>query len=70
MTEINETQEPTKRCPNCGRDLPYSAFKVCKKAKDGLMKRCIECNDKDMASKAARTPVNIAEQYEPFLRGY
>lgn len=62
------SEEPTKRCPKCGRDLPHSAFRICMKAADGMRKRCNECNSKDYNKKTERTPVNIAEQYEPILR--
>lgn len=66
MTEIIE---PIKRCPKCGRDLPHSAFKICMKAHDGLRKRCMECNDRDLDTQAKRAKVNLAELYDPIIRG-
>ena len=37
------TDEPTKKCPKCGRELPLSEFHKCKTRKDGLQTHCKEC---------------------------
>ena len=37
------TDEPTKKCPKCGRELPVSEFHKNKTHKDGLSGYCKEC---------------------------
>ena len=37
------TDELTKVCPKCGRELPVSEFYKCKSNKDGLQVYCREC---------------------------
>ena len=38
------TDEPTKKCSKCGRELPVSEFYKNKSCKDGLRPYCKECH--------------------------
>lgn len=65
----DQTKEPTKVCTKCKKELPLSAFNE-HKTTIGYKKMCIECTRKDAKIKAKRTPLNIAEEYDPLLRNY
>lgn len=52
----------TKHCPNCDRDLPFSAFGACKNKKSGLQSWCKECKSENSKQRLLREDVKEANR--------
>jgi hypothetical protein len=50
-----------KRCEKCKEDKPLSAFYKCAANRDGLQKRCKDCQREEVKARMAR-PHNMAKQ--------
>ena len=58
---IFKTME-TKVCKRCGREFPLESFPACKRAKDGHLSVCKECNSKARSeSRPEKRTVHVEE---------
>ena len=63
FTNMNTIMEEvkTKKCKDCGRELPITAFGAHAKAKDGHQGICRECASKRMKGITRQTKKNVTE---------
>lgn len=58
---IFKTME-TKVCKRCGREFPLESFPACKRAKDGHLSVCKECNSKARSeARPGKRTVHVEE---------
>ncbi|MFA5453017.1 MAG: hypothetical protein WC248_05550 [Candidatus Methanomethylophilaceae archaeon] len=58
------TEELTKVCSKCGRKLPLSEFRKCKRNKDGLQVYCRECLKEYYRTHIEELSKKMKEYYE------
>lgn len=55
--------EKTKKCRVCGRELPLTAFSKNRRERDGLNRRCRECDNAYQRAYKARNKAEKASTY-------